>query len=725
MHTIFLIIIRKRWSLMSQWIENLQLILNQGYLLTTKIQESNLNYVISILKNEITPFTVDVDNEIFRMVRVRQLLRDIPEDPVFSYIYNKLSRLYNNRLRELANTHYEAIKYYNYFHAEADNKLIALPPDTNPINPINAVTHRISLVNNYRQLEERFLSETSTTKYDKSFEEISRVIESHPDHFFAINGLSLIEKSSPLSSNINLKKALQLAWSLIPNDADKAKKMLCENLAIFGKKFFDAEQIINTDKKAAWVLSEKDFFQIKATEDYEHALRLILQPLHPTHVVILNSTDEITSVIKKICDDRLKGYVANEPVSEQAKLLYHLDPKKKETPADHLVFKTYIEETTLSLEKEFSAFRFIIENVSDIIKKQVELCIAEISFDWLRSHTKERLKNELQSTFDKESSTAAQKKESLLKTLTVEIQSLEPFYTPRSPSKAPNIDTKLPESIHANERLLLLKLLHRRTTELIPSQRGVTYRAEADEINALHERYKELLLLDEYHGALNTIIKLQNNPENKFLYLPLKNKASKLLKDFSYASFIKSENIYRITQNPYLKFHVEKTLVKPGQPWLEYHKSMPLRVARLKAEVESLKSIKKELDSNLAEAKKKTVPLFNNFKYPSSYDALHKNDLGSTVAAIFKDYADKAHWYYFHAFRNHIKEAREIETTVKGFKNIHEITTYLIAIKDDLIAHNKLNLTGSFSRRIHYCLNVLIPIEQRRVPAINRPALAN
>jgi hypothetical protein len=599
------------------------------------------------------------------VLQAQQKLNSIavnPADQTSALIYKRFKKEFNHILQNL-NQHNS-----NYFQLAGIKKLV-LPFDEKDTTT-DAYQPRLNLLETDGQLLADFsskdLKEEKISSYiqkDSAFHHIYRVIKTHPNHYYASEGLRIIaNENTQLTSQISLKQALRLIWEAIPKqDADKAKKALYDNLTKIGR----------------------DLIAIRTTHDQETALGLLLEVLaniNDPHVTILKKPHDIVTLIEKKCHDKLQGHLESETLSEQSKILYHLE--KHEGAKEHLVFNNYVEETSELLLDEFSIYSMALDSIPIMIKAFVDNCTSEISKEWLREHTKKGLAEKLNAS--NEPNTI---KETLLKLLDIEIQS----------GKNP-------------DRIALFTTLADKTKSLIPTSNGTTYKSEVIELENMEDRYDNILRLDKYHAELHDIIKQQLKPENRFLYLPIKQTAENLLKQFSYREFIRKPDEYRLETDALIKHHVTKIKTKQGELWINYHSSVQSRIERLKSEVDHLKSLKKDIDLTLSEGiKKENLIYTQQFSYPESYDGFNKGGIAKKISDIFKDYADKAHWYYFHSGRTHVKEARYLESIIKECKNPETIREHLIAVKNALIAKGKLNLTGSLSRRIHYCLEKILP----------------
>ncbi len=698
---------------MHKWLADLKSILKQGYLLTTAEEESNLNSIITLLEEKLSRRAISTETYYRnKHQRTQELLAIEHKDAVLNYIYSELNKIFTEMTSviEHENDHKSITPIYHY-----------LSPKT-----ANALTHRISLVNSYKRLSTRYshelhldkpassikvtekkandvsalaqAPEPTTTHLEQkelpqpsslptieleekpavkisAFEQIRKILESHPGHVNACEGLSLIkDRSIQLTSDINLFKALQLVWRAIPKDGDKAKKALYDNLALI----------------------KTEVGHLSTTSAQEKALQLILEPLekiNDPHVAILSTKDTITDLIKKKCDNKLKSHLREAPLAEKERILYHL--RKKESIKEHLALKFYIEKTREELKKAFSAYTFIFINdgqsTEQIIEDSINQCIADISLADFEKTTQTPLCQELEKSKDPNV-----RKNDLIKLINVEIDALQ------APATSPK------------ERILIT--LRKRAEELIPSYKDITLQADTLEIDNLYRTYHHLLDINKLHDTLNNLIEEQNKPQNQLAYQKLTEQAKTILATYSYAALIKKEKKTKRLSIPGAHL-LEPKIIEYGQTWFEYHRFLTHKTSALNKDVEKLMAQKKELDLKITTGTQKEVSLFNKqFRFPASYSNLGGREIVEKIQNLFQDYADKAGWccwYYFHVGRKHVAEAREIADALPG-KNPSEIKDYLISIKNALIAKDALNLQGSFSRRIHYCLDVILAGEPAR-----------
>jgi len=649
--------------------------INQGYMLTDQASENSLNLIIGILEKDNPRQLQPIDTRIHELLSVKRLLAEKNtahhfEDPIYLYVFNELRKLYNETLDDFAKKHEDAFRKHNRCQLdeknvseELNNKLVPLSYRSMQIEDL--LTYRISLVKSYKRLHDCHCSELHLDKADNVkeehiYEEIKRTLEAHGNK--DLNGLYLIHRDEHLlTAGISFKKILQLVWQSIDKDADKAKISLCENLAYIGQNYSSLRDSLVQEKVIALLLVPLEY---------------ITDP----HVNILSKQEDIVTLLRKRCDYKLKVHLTKEPLSEQSKLLYHLE--KHESVKEHLNFNIYIKETIEKLIKEFRPYEFVIPDLPNLIVSYVEKCTNEISLDWLREYTKKELRNQISDISD-----PADKKERLCKTLEVEIQSCKD-----------------------RSRTLLLQFLLNAVKRIFPKDpaRGTIYHEEVSELERLHNCYKNLVTIDQCRLKLFDLAKLQNNPENQFIYQDLYHQANKLLQYYTYNKFIKTEDVYQPKPGIPKNLNI-KIKVKSGQLWCEYFKTFVSQTNQLKAAVDKLEGKKHVIDHQVSDLHKKSNLFFKHYQYPKAYYDIDKIDSIKEVAAIFKDYADKAHWYYFHAFRNHVDKALDIQRFIAKCDNVYRIREYLIAVRDGLMAAGKLNIEGSLSRRINYCLETLLP----------------
>lgn len=633
--------------------------------INTELEELSFTFLAPLLASELDKIKT-------RLEAIRNILNETPtgvEFLVLNYLKMKFNKVIENL--DLRNENFFKNNGVKALATTAEEKLY---PTINRFNtlPITEIGERL-----YADFTTRLPAPEDTTVVSpttKAFNDIEKILTTHKDSAQSLRGLNFLKKHPMLSAGISLKRAIQLAWESIPKDADKAKAELCEALSTIGQLYNDSFSI--------------------DTQSVEYILKLLLNiimPIKDSQVTLFHTQRQLESFIRKQCEERLNKHVEDLNLEEQFKILTHLE--RKETPEEHLDFSSYIKTTSEALISELSIYDFAIVpvkkpkalgadekhtensissdikntafNIEAIVSNTVKTCVAEISLDWLRVTVRSGLRRRMADISDLN---PLQQQSVLLKSLDMEIKC--------------NKDA---------DRKLFLLALQERASKLIIMQRGVTFTEEVSDLETLCTSFNHLLEIDKHRKELHSIIEAQKERGNKFSHLHLSFEAGRSLERFSYKNLTK----------------------KSDHPWKIYYETLEDQALTLSNLTAKVMAEKKEIETKLASFKQAEKTAFADYKYPKSYFSLSVENkvLSSTlksIAGIFKDYADKAHWWYFHAGRNHTDIAYKIVSLINEGKQDHvSIRQHLIDIKNSLIAKGVLNLEGSFSRRLHYCLDIL------------------
>lgn len=626
---------------MLEWLHSLRIALENGYLFFPSVEAFKLKALLAQIEQTQHP----THSEIYTIIETLST-----QTPLDRYLKNTLIELFNKSTR----TAHEK-------HLETDAKEQA--------NIVDIVTHQISLAVSYHRLFKQFVADRHTNHHDekdqqnkfaRSLEQLEKAAQ---QNLSAYRGLAAMkQQTTRLASGINLCEGILLVWEAIPNltgeESKDAKKQFMEQLSTLHSDYYDYRQERNPSEIQK-ILNQ--FFQI-------------INKKH-THVKVIDRFDQINELLQKRCHQSLQDHICNEHASEQHKILYHLD--KKESCREHLTFANYITEKSERIAREFSVYEFAFAaknlalkndrdkaNIASLIKAEVNVSLEEISAPWLRESIKTHLRNNLDSWSQLK---VAEKNSKLLEVFEYEIKCSK--------------DAKRAE--------LLTTLRTGLFTKMTPS-----WKSDEQEIDAIYERYKNILAIDECHHKLKEI-------QEKSSLIEIRSATKQLSEKYSYGTLTNAIN----------KMHYFHREIRAKRLyWNQCHPHIKKITEELKTQTEAITKREKELSQHLRVGQDKEKDFFKaNFKYPKTYYAFgnSKQETLTKISSIFKDYADKAHWYYFHAFRSHSAEARKIEQKIKETNDINAIKKYLIDINNSLLAKETYNVQGSFSRRLHYCFKLL------------------
>lgn len=640
---------------MRVWLQSLKNALENGYLFITSTDASSLLFIINLLNDIDNYKSIKLSPSVYQ--HIRSTFDNVSTDNLVNrYLKNKIATIYNKLAKEAGEKH-----------LRVDND--------NEANIEDLITHQISLAVSYHRLANHYAVEhhihNATHERIEATKAIANIERTIQQNLTAFNGLILLKQQTiKLNSGINLRKGIQLTWDAITSLTEKQKDL---------KKQFTAQL---TDI----FLSQKDFKQERNPVEIEKILHQLLYLVNnkTSQVKIIDNFSDINQLIKERCHYHLKEYIAKEHISEQRKILLHLD--NNESVCDHLFFAKYVSDVTTDLEKEFSVYELAchIKNsklekkdrisINALIKTAVTASLNEISAPWLRENIKTQLRASLDSW--KEIRSMSTKNTVLLEVLDYEIK------CSRDESRA-----------------ALLKTLRSGlfTKELVP-----TWRSDEEQIDTIYKSYKNILAIDQLHNELKEIEAKYGNPLNKFLPHGIAASIKEITEKYQYE---------KINNAVSPMFYYHKEIKARCLYWYQFHPYLETTIREFKKDVtEKIITEEKKISQRVNERIKKENDLFKqDYLYPESYEKISdaNQELLDKIAAIFKDYADKAHWYYFHAFRSHAAEAREIERVIREKKDISQVKQHMIAINNVLLTKETYNIEGSFSRRLQFCFQML------------------
>jgi len=400
-------------------------------------------------------------------------------------------------------------------------------------------------------------------------------------------------------------------------------------------------------------------YQEKKTSS-EHILLTLFQVINrkTPDVFIINSASQLPQLIKSRCHTLLELKIQTHSNEEQSFLFHHIDEKEHEE--NKKFWGNFAENSQQVLEKEFSVFN-LLQNKN--IQKEIQDYIQEYINESNTSHwLKENIRNGHYNTFKISNNNSFDKKQSLVRCLNLEIKCTK-----------------------NEERNKITKILREQAVKVHSTQKSI--------IDNLCMRFEKVIGIDKFRHQLDEIKEKKETFGWRMVFSLFDEKmkhCEKLIND-AYAE---------------LKFENRNT----------HYQSLSAHCHNLKAQADNLQK-------KLIRFKDENQSIFSpDYEHRPSYFALTeelKEHPLDKIKSLFHDYASKG-FLYFHWKRHHAKEARQVIAHLDSLKNesnnLELAKEYLKNIKNTLYVKNLLNITGSFSRRIEFSLQLL---EESSTPKSN------